>query len=187
MLQYWALRVAHFQNDSSILLFVAMDLWEKQLWRTENGKERKVRGFLWDEPNQYHSEETGFHAGIPPIARQVQRHPPEGKEMPFLGVLSPNGRAPPSILGAPHWSSFLCLKVHDWEEMMNHPDKMMLSAQIKGSAEESSGNLQCKRSCQCLVQLNSKAETSFTSGCIHTGNPKGGIFWQILDLSYTSA
>lgn len=71
--------------------------------------------------------------------------------------------------------------------MKNHPDKMMLSAQIKGSAEESSGNLQSKRSCQCLVQLkskNSKAEAPFTSGCVHPDNFKGGTFWQILDFSY---
>lgn len=90
------------------------------------------------------------------------------------------------MMGAHCWSSFLCIRVYDWEEMINHPDKIVLSAQIEGSAEESSGNLQYKRSCQCLVQLNSKnskAEAPFTSGCIHTDNSKGDIFWQILDFS----
>lgn len=70
--------------------------------------------------------------------------------------------------------------------MMNHPDKMMLSAQMEGSAEESLGNPHCRRSCQGLVQLNSnnsKAEAPFTSAVSTQGTPKGeysGKYWSTL-------
>lgn len=82
MLQYWAPQVAHFQNDSSILLFVAMALWEKQLWGTEKRKKGKGISLGWTQvtPPQWRQDAMLAFLLLPGRCRDTLL---KGRKYPF--------------------------------------------------------------------------------------------------------
>lgn len=139
MLCYQALQIACLQNDSSILLiFVAAVLWEKQLWGTENGKEGKVSGFLWNEPKVTppHQRRDAGLAFLP--LPGIQRDPLlKGSKAHFnWSSQSKQESAHPNAVWGSLLNTFLRIRVYDQEKMTNYADEMMLPTGTEGLAEK---------------------------------------------------